>query len=125
MKVNKKVESLAQDIYDYCKKHYLWGDICMYFNGIALASWPDWAGENGEPVLEDLYLYNNKDPRTYFEYVNEPNIFSMTFEGPLYDVLNAYCPGWTKHEDNFIKIFEKHGLYYEMGHAWNLTAYKI
>lgn len=124
MKMSEKMEHLAHDIYNYCKKHYLWGDNCMYFNGIALASWSEWAGEKGKFVDEDLYLYENKDPRTYFEYVNNPNLFSMSFEGPLYDVLNAYCPGWTKHEDNFRKLFEKYGVYYEMGHAWNLTAYE-
>ena len=49
----------------------------------------------------------------------------MSFEGPLYDVLNAYVPGWVKKEDEFRKLFEKYGFYYELGNAWNLSAYEI
>lgn len=80
---------------------------------------------------EDRFYYNdrdhlieleNEDPRDYFKYVNSDHILSMSFEGPLYGVLNAYCPGWTKLEAEFQKLFEKYGLYYEMGNAWNLTC---
>jgi len=74
---------------------------------------------NGEPFIEEGY-----DPRNYFEYVAKNHILSMSFEGDLYSILNAYTPGWTKLEAEFQKIFEKHGCYYEMGHAWNLTCYE-
>ena len=53
------------------------------------------------------------------------NTLSMSFEGPLYHVLNRYVRGWTKLESELQKLFEKHGYYYEMGHAWNLSAYEL
>ena len=114
---------LAQDIYKFCIKKDLWGDNCIYFNGKAWASWESWNEEKGKQIGDRLYEYDNKNPKDYFEFVN-PNTISMSFEGPLYHVLNAYVPGWTKLERQFNKIFEKHGCYYEMGHAWNLSVFE-
>ena len=119
-----KHESLARDIYKWCKEHHLWGDNCIYFNGKAWASWPDWHGVNGKKIDEDLYEYDNKNPKDYFEYAN-PNTVSMSFEGPLYHVLNAYVSGWTKREHELTELFNKYGYYYELGHAWNLSAYEL
>ena len=121
--MNKK-ESLATDIYNFCKEHHLWGDNCIYFDGKAWASWPDWHGVAGKKIGDDLYEYENKDPKRYFEYAN-PKTLSMSFEGPLYMVLNAYVSGWVKLENEFLKLFEKYGYYYELGHAWNLSAYEL
>ena len=47
----------------------------------------------------------------------------MSFEGPLYEVLNGY--GSSHLEEEFVKIFDKYGLYYELGNAWNLTACEV
>ena len=47
----------------------------------------------------------------------------MSFEGELYDVLNGYAYGWGKRADEFRQIFEKYGVYFELGNAWNLTCY--
>jgi len=121
--MNKK-KKLAIDIYNWCKKHELWMDITIYFDGIAWSYQPEWHGVKGKYIEEDLYEYENKNPLDYFEYAN-PNTLSMSFEGPLYDVLNAYVRGWVKLEDEFLKLFEKYGWYYEMGHAWNLSAYEV
>lgn len=119
-------EALAMDIYHWCKEHWLWSDTTMYFDGKALSS-NGWEWDGKMPVRqieEDLYEYADKNPLKYFEYAN-PETFSMSFEGPLYEVLNAYVPGWVKLEDEFDKIFEKHGYYYELGHAWNLAACEL
>ena len=121
--MNKK-ESLARDIYNWCKKRDLWGDNCIYFDGKAWASWPDWHGVIGKKIDEDLYEYEDKNPKDYFEYAN-PETLSMSFEGPLNHVLNAYVHGWIKLEAEFTKLFEKYGYYYEFGHAWNLSAYEL
>ena len=119
-----KNESLAIDIYKWCKENSLWGDNCIYFDGKAWASWPDWKGENGKKIDENLYEYENKNPKDYFEYAN-PKTLSMSFEGPLYRMLNAYILGWVALEDEFSKLFKKYGYYYELGHAWNLSAYEL
>ena len=118
------MEALAREIYDWCMKKNLWGDSCIYFGGKAWASWSKWADVKGKKIGDSLYEYENKNPKDYFEYAN-PDTLSMSFEGALNHVLNAYVPGWVKLEDEFSKLFNKHGYYYEMGHAWNLSAYEL
>ena len=122
--MKKKMEALAKDIYDWCIKNDLWGDCCIYFNGKAWASWDNWHDENGKKITDNLYEFQDKNPKEYFEYAN-PDTLSMSFEGPLNHVLNAYVPGWVKLENEFFELFQKHGFYYEMGHAWNLSAYEV
>lgn len=119
-----KNESLARDIYNWCKKHHLWGDNTIYFNGKAWSSSMEWGGDSGKPIDEDLYEYENRNPKDYFEYAN-PATLSMSFEGPLYSVLNGYTRGWTKLAAELESLFEKHGYYFEYGHAWNLSAYEL
>jgi hypothetical protein len=118
------METLAREIYDWCIEKDLWGDNCIYFNGKAWASWEFWAGIKGKKIGSDLYEYEDKNPLKYFEYAN-PDTLSMSFEGALNHVLNAYVPGWIALEEEFTKLFSKHGYYYEMGHAWNLSVYEI
>lgn len=119
-----EMQTFAKEIYDWCKKKHLWSDIIIYFNGKAWKSDEDWSGVKGKKIGEDLYEFEDRNPCDYFEYGN-PNTLSMSFEGPLYDVLNGYCYGWTRLEDEFLKLFEKHGYYYELGYAWSLSAYEI
>lgn len=114
----ERVEALARDVYQWLIDHEMWIDTCIYFNG---KRWSTTDGKqfryNGEPFEDEA------DPRDYFEYVAKEHILSMSFEGTLYEVLNACCPGWVKLESEFMKIFQRHGCYFEMGHAWNLTCY--
>ena len=119
--MDNRNEMLAVDIYQWCKKKGLWGDNCIYYDGIALASWPDWHGVAGKRIAEDLYKYDSKSPLDYIRYAN-PDTITMSFEGPLNHVLNGYVSGWVKLENEFSKLFEKHGLYFEMGYSWSLAA---
>lgn len=118
------MQKLAKEIYDWCKSKDLWGDNIIYFNGKAWNAHDEWSGEKGKQIAEDLYEYENKNPLDYFQYAN-PNTLSMSFEGPLNHVLNGYVSNWSELESEFLALFEKHNLYYELGHAWNLSAYKI
>lgn len=122
--MEKNMEALARDIYNWCIKKDLWGDNTIYFNGKAWSSSYEWGGVYGKQIGERLYEYEDKNPKDYFEYCH-PETLSMSFEGALYHVLNAYVPGWVKLESQFAKLFKKYGLYYEMGHHWNLSAYEI
>jgi hypothetical protein len=122
--VFSKYKLLAIDIYEWCKKHSLWGDNTIYFDGKAWSNRETWSGKKGKKIAEDLYEYEDKDPCDYFEYGN-PDTLSMSFEGSLNHVLNGYTRGWVKLEEQFGKLFEKYGLYYEMGYAWSLSAYEI
>lgn len=121
---NNKFENLARDIYDWCIKHDLWGDNIIYFNGKAWSSSSEWGGIDGKKIGDELYEYADKNPCDYFEYGN-PDILSMSFEGPLNHVLNAYVPGWVRLEEEFSNLFKKYGLYYEFGYSWSLSAYEI
>lgn len=115
----KKTENLAKEIHSFLVKHELWVDVCIYFNGKRWST----ANKNYTEFCynENRYFESEANPRDYFEYVRQPeNILSMSFEGGLYDILNGYY-GF-KLEAEFQKIFEKYGLYYELGNAWNLTC---
>lgn len=119
----ERVERLAHEIIKWLTSHEMWQDVCLYYNGkrVSTSGVVDGRHEfryNGEPFVEE-----GIDPRKYFKYVAKQHILSMSFEGPLYDVLNAYTPGWTKLEAEFQSIFERHGCYYEPGECWNLSCY--
>lgn len=120
----KNMELLARDIYEWCINNELWGDNIIYFDGKAWSSFSTWSGVKGRKIANDLYEYEDKNPLDYFEYAN-PKTLSMSFEGPLYYMLNGYIGGCTRLEAEFLALFEKYSLYYELGHAWNLAAYKI
>jgi len=117
-----KVEQLAKEIYNWCIKREVWGDNCIYFNGKAWASWSDWKGVEGKKIGENLYEYEDRNPKTYFEWVADPHILSMSFEGPLYHTLNGYRMCSRKLLKEFSNIFNKYDLYYELGDAWNFTV---
>lgn len=120
MKVN--AELLAKDIHKYLVEHEMWVDVHIYFDG---KCWSTNSKDHSEFCYnENKYFEFEDEPTKYFEYVAKDHILSMSFEGYLYEVLNAYVPNWVKREDEFRKIFEKHGVYYELGNAWNLTCYK-
>lgn len=119
-----KNKNLAKDIYEWCKKRSLWFDCIIYFDGKAWSTNSNWNGENGKQIADDLYEYENRNPKNYFGYAN-PKTVSMSFEGPLYEVLNGYVRGWVRLETSFLKLFKKYGYYYELGNAWNLSAYEI
>lgn len=119
---DKKCEELATEIFEWLVKNEMWVDVRIYFNGKFLGT--------HNPETDEYYYNQHKyyegiaDPRDYFEYVREPeNILSMSFEGPLYMELNGY----NNHHltEQFTKIFEKYGLYFELGNAWNLTACEV
>ena len=122
--MEKNMEQLAMDIYKWCIKKGLWGDNTLFFDGKAWSSSSEWGGIQGKQIAEKLYEYQGKNPKDYFEFAN-PDTLSMNFEGALYHVLNGYVSGWTRLEAQFAKLFKKYGLYYEHGHAWNLSAYEI
>ena len=123
MKLTKiKIEEMANEIIDFLKKHNLENDVCIYFNNKRIAFGNNWDSKQEklipyEEVKEDIC------PLNYFKYVNEKHILSMSFEGELYHVLNGYDSYSDKLTSKFSKIFEKCGVYYELGNAWNLSCF--
>lgn len=120
----EQIEEMAKEVRQFLLDHDMWIDADIYFNGKKFTCY--------DPV-EKKYYYNDPehlvevedvDPSTYFEYVNKDHILSMSFEGPLYEMINGYGypDRWL---EEFNKIFEKRGVYYELGHAWNFSCYYI
>lgn len=110
----ERIEEFANELYSWLVSKELNHDVCIYYNGKRINN----CYESG--VGYQVRTENGYNPYDYFEYVNPEHILSMSFEGPLYDVIN-YRP-WSI-LDEFESIFEKYGCYYELGHAWNLSAY--
>ncbi len=115
-------ELLAKEIQRWLCQNELWMDVSIYYNGKRMSTHGEVDGKsvsrhNGEPFFEE-----DKDPRDYFEYVANPHVLSMSFEGPLYAVLNGYCQGSGRLEKEFSNLLRRWGLYYELGDAWNLTV---
>ena len=121
----KRNERLAKAIRRWLLDRDMWIDTTIFFNGKAFST-ADYEHENFYYNDKDnLIVLENEDPRKYFKYVNPDHILSMSFEGPLYDVLNGYCDGCLELEERFRKLLEKHGVYYELGDAWNLTCVEM
>jgi len=121
----EKIEQLANEIYEWCIEKEIWDDNCIYFNGKAWSSLSKWNGEKGKKLGDGLYEYDNRNPRDYFQWVAEPNILSMSFEGGLNYVLNGHSMCSRKLCNEFSNIFNKYGLYYELGDSWNFTVAEI
>ena len=115
----QNIEQFANEIMDYLINNELDSDVCIYYNNKRMSNRYDWKNPDAEAML---VIEENMNPLDYFEYANYDHILSMSFEGPLYDVIN-YSGG--KREDELLKIFEKYGCYWELGNAWNLSAYPI
>lgn len=121
MKLTKtNIENLANEIITFLVREELASDVSIYFNGKVMRS-------NGGYNDDGYYTLGwetteNVNPHDYFDYCAYDHILSMSFEGPLYDLLN-YSFG--RKEETFRKIFEKYGLYFELGNSWNLSVYPI
>lgn len=125
-KLKTKEEKLAKDIIDWLLKKEIFDDTFVYVNGKRYGTCDGEGHYNyGTNSWNNVYVEENKDPKKYFEYAGP--YLSMSFEGPLYDVLNY---GWEydyyeKLDQELNDIFKKHGYYFELGNAWNLTAVKL
>lgn len=119
-------EQLATEIFNWLVDNDLWMDVSIYFNGKRWSTMRKVGDDYEFCYNERRYFEDVADPKDYFEYVREPeNILSMSFEGSLYDVLHGCNRDCTKLAEEFLGIFEKHGLYYEYGNSWNLTCFEI
>lgn len=118
----EQIQKLATEIFEWLNNKRMWVDITIYFNG---KCWSTSNKDNTEFSYNNgKYFEYEAEPKDHFEYVRKENILSMSFEGALYNVLNGYVSGWVKLEDEFRRIFEKYGLYFELGNAWNLTSFE-
>ena len=116
MDKNEKIKELAYKISNLLKEYDLCSDVAIYFNNKRLQHFTTNKKEGW--VLEEGFKGSD-----YTQYANDQTI-TMTFEGPLYDIINYYIPS-----GNFLYVFNKllknYGYYYELGNAWNLALYHL
>ena len=115
----EQIEELAVEIRTFLLNHDMWVDTVIYFNGKCFSTYETGKFYYNDP--EHLVVRDNEDPRDYFEYVADDHILSMSFEGSVCHML--YYGSDMAIKRQFDKIFEKRGIYYELGDHWNLTCY--
>ena len=101
----EQIENLAKEIREFLLEHGLWQDVDIYFNGKRFTQ--------HDPVT-GKYYYNDREhlievadqPERHFEYVNPEHILSMSFEGPVCEMLYYGILPSVRRE--FDKIFERY-----------------
>ena len=116
----RKISWLAHKIIKVLEDECLASDMSVYFNNkvirISLKFDKEW-----NPIWKECHYYNI-DPHNYFEYAAYDHIISISTEGGLYDRLN-YDTG--EFPEELEKLFRDHGIYWELGNAWNLSFFPI
>lgn len=117
-------ERFAMKIIEWLAKRELWYEVAIYVNGKCYSA--DGSDKTKNPVRLQTpkdgvtyYVTDVPDPTVIVEYAN-PDLITMTFEGPLYQALNYD----NDIEQAFMDLFDRHGLYFEYGYAWSLSAYE-
>ena len=119
MTQEQRNENLAKDLRTWLIAHEMWVDVVIYFNGKAYATSD---GKQSFYNDKDHLIEYEADPENCLEYFNKETV-TMSFEGPLYHLLNYES---YRHEyKEFSDIFKKYGLYFEFGYAWSLSAYEL
>lgn len=117
MKMTKQdIENLAMEVIDFLKERGLDSDVILYFNNKRIL-----LNYGTEGIREQ----EGVSPLDYFDYVSHKHILSMSFEGELYAALNygGYGGSW-RVQEQLVELFNKYGLYYELGNSWNLSLFK-
>lgn len=115
---SEELDELKDRIIELLQEYDLFYETCIYVNGNRYRA--DSSAEEGYVIDYDL------DPHDYFEYAPadpEDQYLSMSFEGPLNHVLNYYVGGYDDFIEKFEKLFAEYGLFFEYGHAWDLSCY--
>lgn len=118
---SENMEALTLEIIEFLQQNQLFQDVNIFCNNKRFSSNYSAGSIMEKTQLGIYYVMENRNAADVVEF-NNPNTITMTFEGPLYHVLN-YGPEAL--EQKFLKVFEKYGLYYELGYAWSLATYPI
>ncbi|WP_430510758.1 hypothetical protein [Gottfriedia solisilvae] len=103
-------QALANEIRDFLLKNEVFTDTRIYFNNMAYS-----IKYTNYETIENINAFD------YVEYGSD-DILIMVFEGTLYSMINHHeIPSLLI---EFDEIFERHGVYYELGHAFSLSVYK-
>lgn len=115
-------EELATKIKDFLIKKELWIDTIIYVNNKSISTYDSKKHKYYYNDPLHIIVKENENPLDYFEYAN-PDTISMSFEGPLYEIMNIFDDSPILVEFN--ELLKEYGLYYELGNSWNLSCYYI
>lgn len=120
----KNMEKLAVQLIRWLIKHDCFSDVCIYTKDTRFSS--SRPRTCSEEDIEEVKLKNGvyyKSPADVTQIVeyNNPDTLTVTFEGPLYDLINhnSYL------ESGLCSLFLPYGLYYEQGYSWSFALYSI
>ena len=122
----KSLEKTAFDIMDFLDKQDMWYEVCIYVNNKRFFSAGHGSNiENKTTKAETkkgtpYWIEENINVKEYLEYSN-PNGISLSFEGPLYDKINYDDYDFVQKMTN--KFLDKYNMYFDMGNAWNMSAW--
>jgi hypothetical protein len=103
---------VTQAISKWLVANHLHGDVHIYFNDRA------YSFEDDGKITRRSHIKGSN----YFHYANDDTV-SMSFEGPLWEVLNFYHPRSTELHEQFMNLLDEHGFWFERGNHWNLSLY--
>ena len=116
------MEDLALKMIEFFDKKGFWYEMGIYVNHKRLAS--DSSKGATKAVTKGgvaYFITEEVEVKDYIEYSN-PETLTIYFEGPLYHKINYDDFDYLqKLDEKFLKPF---GLYFEQGHAWNMSAYE-
>lgn len=118
---SESMNALAVEIIEFLQEREMFRDVNIYCNDKCFTSSYSSSGTAAKTKFGAYYIVDDVNVAEIIKY-NNPNTITMTFEGPLYQMLN-YGPPET--EQDFLKLFNKHSLYYILDYAWSLTAYPM
>ena len=132
----QNIEKMAYGLMRYLVDRELFDDVRIYFKkGKSWHALQGYKPERGNIPFQEIihnhgnreykaYLLSDIDPNDYFEYNGD--YLSMSFEGPLYHIINGteYLHVHQYVCEHLRNYFSHWGLYYEQGHAWNLSLYE-
>lgn len=120
--IKKDIEKLAMEIVAFLSEKGMGNGVCIYYNDKVMKGKIEFTTDEfvNDGLVKLWEVEHGVNPLDYFEWANPDHILSMSFDGSdLYDALNY---GY-KTADEFQDIFNKYGLYYELGDSWNLSAF--
>lgn len=128
----KKVASMTTEVLELlCSDEYseLWNEVAVYGAGNRYSSSPTAGADKNIVRIGNCDVYVEEDCMPNFSRflpAEDEHVFSMTFEGPLCQVLN-FNPDYDMPEfmEKFDAIFRKYEVFYEQMESWNLTCYPV
>ncbi len=118
----KVMQELAERLIDRFIKDEVFSEVCIYVNGKRYRADNNNNAKECQTAAGNRYFEENGefDPAEYLDHCNSKTV-TITFEGPLYDMINYMDYDYIYKLDQ--DILNDYGMYFEQGNNWNMSAY--